>query len=117
MRPLRDVLQGPDLAHWRLILGEREDPTHAGTKRRFRVNQIASDETYLAEQAIAAFQALSQNDRERLLSDVVWQVTCHVEGSITKGRSGRGLPLEYGFRLTKVRRNDQPVFCVSKPEA
>ncbi len=115
MRHLRDVLRPPDLAHFRLILGEREDPTH-GTKRRFRVNQIASDDTYIAEQAVAAFQALHQDERERLLSDVVWQVTCYVEGSITKGSASKGVPLEYGFKLVKVRKDDRPIFCVSKPE-
>jgi hypothetical protein len=115
MRHLREVLSSLDLAHFRLILGEREDPTH-GTKRRFRVNQIASDDTYIAEQAVVAFQALSQDERERLLSDVVWQVTCFVEGSITKGKSAKGLPLEHGFTLVKVRKDDRAIFCVSKPE-
>ena len=115
MRHLRDVLNPPDLAHFRLILGEREDPTHSGTKRRFRVNQIASDDTYVAEQAIAPFQALQQDERERLLSDIVWQVTCFVEGSITKGKSSKGVPLEHGFTLVKVRKDDHPIFCVSKP--
>jgi hypothetical protein len=115
MRPLRDVLNPQDLAHFGLILGKREDPTHCGTKRRLRVSQIAGDDTYLDEQAVAAFQALQQDERERLLSDVIWQVTCFVEGSITKGRSIKGVPLEHGFTLVKIRQNDRRVFCVTKP--
>lgn len=116
MRHLREVLNPLDLAHFRLILGEREDPTHSGTRRRFRVSQISSDDTYVAEQAVAAFQALSQDERERLLSDVVWQVTCFVEGSITKGKSAKGVPLEHGFTLVKVRKDERAIFCVRKPE-
>lgn len=116
MRHLRDVLNPRDLDHFRVILGECEDPTHSETKRRFRVNQIASDDTYIAEQAVVPFQALSQDERERLLSDVVWQVTCFVEGSITKGKSGKGVPLDGGFTLVKIRQNDHPIFCVTKPD-
>jgi hypothetical protein len=116
MRHLREVLNPLDLSHFRVILGEHEDPTHSATKRRFRVNQIASDETYIAEQAVTAFQALQQDERERLMSDLVWQVTCFVEGSIPKGKSSKGVPLEHGFTLVKLRKDARAIFCVTKPE-
>lgn len=115
MRRLRDLLTGPDLAHLRRILGEQQDPTLAETKRRFRVNQIASDDTYIAEQAAGPFLALSQDDRERLISEVIWRVTCHVEGSITKS-SGKGVALESGFRLTRIKEGARSVFCVVKKD-
>ena len=117
MQRLQTILNPIDLVHLRTILGEREDPTYSGTKRRSRVNSITMEDTFIADQAQAPFRALSQDDRERLLSDVVWQLTCIVEGSITKGKSGRGIPLENGFQLVKVRENDRPVYCVAKPAA
>lgn len=113
MQRLREVLTGRDLSHLRRILGEQEDPVQAETKRRVRVNQIASDDTYLADQALAPFQALGQDDRERLISDIVWRVTCYVEGSITKS-AGKGVALECGFRLKRIREGTRQVFCVVK---
>src|SRR5258706_9247990 len=115
MQRLREALTGPDLSHLRRILGEQQDPTLAATKRRFRVNQIASDDTYLADQALAPFQVLSQDDRERLISDIIWRVTCYVEGSITKS-AGKGVALECGFRLTRIHEGARQVFCVVKTD-
>ena len=114
MQPLHDVLNPSDLAHWRTILGEKEDPTHSGTKRRFRVNQIASADTHIATQALEPFRALHQEERERLLSDIVWQVTCYVEGSITKAKGLKGIPLEYGFKLVRLDQDGRTTFCVVK---
>jgi hypothetical protein len=114
MRRLQDVLNPADLSHLRTILGEREDPTHSATKRRFRVNQITTDDTYIADQARGPLEALLQDERERLLSDVVWQLTCFVEGSITKGAGDQGIPLEYGFKLVKLQQDGKPTFCVVK---
>jgi hypothetical protein len=115
MHRFRDVLNGPDLAHLREILGERQDPTFNETKRRSRVNQIAMDATFISEQALAPFQALDQADRERLISDVVWQVTCYVEGSITR-RVGKSVKLELEFRLVELQEDGKTLFCVEKKE-
>jgi hypothetical protein len=114
MQRLHDVLNPSDLLHLGTILGDREDPTHSGTKRRFRVNQITTDDTYVADQAREPMQALGQDDRERLLSDVVWQLTCFVEGSITKARGLKGIPLEYGFKMVRIEQDGKPIFCVVK---
>ena len=114
MQRLQTVLNPPDLVHLRTILGEREDPTHSGTKRRHRVNQITADDTYISDQAQEPLRALSQDDRERLLSDVIWQLTCFVEGSITKARGLKGIPLEYGFKMVRIEQDGKPIFCVVK---
>jgi len=114
MRLLRDVLGPLDLDHLRTILGEKEDPTHSATKRRFRVNQITTDDTSIADQARDPFLGLTQNERERLLSDIVWQLTCFVEGSITKARGLKGIPLEYGFKLLRLEQEGKQQFCVVK---
>jgi len=114
MQRLQDVLSPPDLVHLRTILGEREDPTHSGTKRRFRVNQITTDDTYIADQAQEPLRTLAQDERERLLSDLVWQLTCFVEGSITRARGSKGIPLESGFKLVRIEQEGKPLFCLVK---
>ncbi len=111
MHRLQDVLNELDLAHLRRILGEREDPTHSATRRRFRVNQIATDDTYVADQALPPFRLLSQGDRERLISEVMWRVTCYVEGSITRSPKN-GISLESGFRMKRLQKDGRPMFCV-----
>jgi hypothetical protein len=116
MRRLRDALNGADRAHLGRILGEQGDPTLAETRRRHRVNQIASDDTYLADQAVEPFQALSQDERERLISEIIWRVTCFVEGSITKS-SGKGVALDSGFRLARMHEGARAVFCVVRKES
>jgi hypothetical protein len=116
MQRLRDSLNALDLAHFHRILGAREDPTFNETTRRSRVHHIANDDTFLADETLKEFQALPQGDRERLISDVVWQLTCHVEGSITNPPGGKGTPLEFGFRLQKIDQNARPVFRVVKKD-
>lgn len=115
MRRFRDTLSDQDLVHLRRILGEREDPTFSETRRRLRVNRITMDDVFLAEQALAPFQALPQDDRERLMSDIVWHVTCAVEGSITEMPGGI-FGLDSGFRLKKLVQDGRDIFCVVKPE-
>ena len=114
MRRLRDVLNARDLEHLRQILGAKETAPDADeTQRRSRVKQISTDETYISEQSVEAFQALSQDDRERLLSEIVWRLTCHVEGSITRS-PGKGVPLEAGFRMRLAVQEGRALFVVKK---
>ena len=114
MRRLRDALQGTDLTHFRLILGMAGNPDPTQTRRRSTVSRLAMQSTFISDQALAPFQALSQEDRERLLSDVVWQVTCSVEGSITKAPPGKKLQLGHGFHLVEATQDGKTVFCVKK---
>jgi len=112
MVPLRDALGPEDLEHLRRILGHEKDQILEGTRRRVRVDHIATADTYLDDAALEAFKSLSQPDREQLLSDVIWQVTCHVEGSITRMPGVNALGLEFGFRLVQSEREGREVFCV-----
>lgn len=114
MLRFREALNEMDRSHLQRILGEREDPTFSGTKRRLRVNQIATDEMYVADGALEPFGALPQGARERLISDVVWQVTCYVEGSVARNGHFKGVPLECGFLLVRIVQDGRPAFCVEK---
>ncbi len=110
MLKLRDVLNPADRAHLVQILGGREEPTEE-TQRRTRVSQYFVSDTYLEDAGLDAFKALSQGDRERLISDVVWRITCHVEGSITD-MSGHAFGLENGFKLVMKKEDGRTKFCV-----
>jgi hypothetical protein len=112
MRRFRDVLEGTDLVHLHKILGMAEESS-TETRRRSRVSQIALDATFISTKALAPFLALAQEDRERLLSDVVWQVTCYVEGSITKS-PGKKVKLDHGFHLVEATQAGKIVFCLKK---
>src|SRR5579863_9532044 len=112
MLRLCDVLSVEDRDHLRTILGGKTDPTDIGTKRRLRVSQITIDDTYLADDAVAAFQGLSQPDRECLISELVWRLTCHVEGAITQLPGESSVSLECGFTLMQSVREGREAFCV-----
>lgn len=112
MLRLREALNSLDLVHFQRILGERDDPAMPETKRRHRVHRIASEDTYLADEARGPFQNLAQGDRERLLSEVVWRLTCHVEGSVIRS-PGKPVALERGFEMVKLVRNGRSEFCVT----
>jgi len=114
MRRLREALQGTDLSHFRLILGMAGNPDPNETRRRTTVSRLAMESTFISDKALAPFQALSQEDRERLLSDVIWQVTCFVEGSITKATPGKKVKLGHGFHLVEATQDGKTVFCVKK---
>ena len=114
MRRFRDALNEQDLLHLRRVLGEQEDPTFSETKRRMKVNQLSIDDLFVDDGAFAPLQALPQADRERLISDVVWQLTCHVEGSTTRAKP-KGHKLEGGFRLMLMVKEGRPIFVIAKP--
>jgi hypothetical protein len=115
MQRFRDALNEQDLVHLRRILGEREDPTFSETKRRARVNQLTLDDTFVDDSALAPLRAMSQEEREQLISDVVWQLTCHVEGSVTRSKP-KGHKLEGGFRMVLMVKEGHPMFTIVKPE-
>lgn len=113
MQRLRDVLSPQDLAHLRQILGGKEERNPDETVRRSRVKEISTDNTYLSGTSVEAFLALGQEDREKLLSEIVWRLTCHVEGSITSA-PGKGVSLEGGFRIRLANQDGKEIFVVKK---
>ncbi len=72
--PLRDLLGPGDREHVRKILETRAESTVAAFLR---------ERTFLEEPAAAAFRGLPAADRERMLSELIWRVTCFLEGSQT----------------------------------
>jgi hypothetical protein len=114
MLRFRDVLNVEDRRHLRLILGESDEEPASGTRRRLRVSHLIRDDTFLAEDSLEAFKALAQSSRERLISDVVWRLTCHVEGSITRVPGAHSLTLEFGFKMVESEREGREAFCVVK---
>src|SRR5438105_10725163 len=113
MRRLRDVLNPQDLIHLGQILGGKVDTNPDETMRRSKVKEFSADSTFVSEQSVAPFRELSQDDRERLLSEIVWRLTCHVEGSITRS-PGKGVPLECGFRMRLAVQDGRAMFVVKK---
>ena len=116
MLPFRDVLNALDQQHLRRILGEKDEGLESGTTRHLRVSRLASGATFLSEDSLQAFQALSQPNRERLISDVIWRLTCYVEGSITRVPGVDSYSLECGFKVVQSEEKGRDIFCVVKKE-
>jgi len=115
MHRFRDLLNEQDLVHLRRVLGEQQDPTFSETKRRMRVNEMSTDDLYVDDRALAPLRALSQEDRERLISEVVWRLTCQVEGSTTRAKPN-GHKLDGGFRMMLMVKQGRAIFTITKPD-
>ncbi len=113
MRRLRDVLNPQDLAHLRQCLGGNEKKNPDETMRRSRVKDISTGNTYISGTSVEALLALTQAEREQLISEIVWRLTCHVEGSITSA-PGKGVALEGGFRIRMAMQDGKEIFVVKK---
>jgi hypothetical protein len=110
---LRDVLNPQDLVHLRQILGGKVERNPDETMRRSKVKEISTDNTFISGASVVALRALTQEERERLISEIVWRLTCHVEGSITSA-PGKGVSLEGGFRIRLAVQDGKEIFVVKK---
>ena len=104
MIPIGQVLDEGDRRHVRAILG---DPGEKSKAARF-----LRESTFLDDGAAASFRALPGAERERLISDLIWRITCHVDGSITSVAGVDSFDLGGGFRAVLSEREGREVFCL-----
>lgn len=103
MIPLAQVLNEEDLRHVRSIL---DGGAELKATRFFREN------TFVDEGSAAGFRALSQAERERLISDLVWRITCHLDGSVTRVAGVNAFDVGSGFCAVLSERGGREIFCL-----
>ncbi len=107
MIPFGQVLEDGDRRHIRAILG---GPGGAGEKSK--AARFLGESTFVDEEAARDFRALPGPERERLISELVWRITCHVDGSITAVAGVGAFDLAAGFRAVQSERDGREVFCL-----
>jgi hypothetical protein len=110
MIPFRRVLAEGDVRHLRAILGATPDPGLHGKVERF-----LRERTFLAEEAKQAFRGLSPAVRETVISELVWRVTCHLDGSVTRVKGVDAFDLGGGFCAVLSEREGREIFCLTGP--
>jgi len=110
---LNRVLGEGDVGHIRSILGDTREggagPDPAGEK----VRRFLEERAFISRGAEPAFRALPQADRERVISDLVWRITCHLEGSVTRVVGVDTFDLGSGFCAILSEREGRDIFCLA----
>jgi hypothetical protein len=112
MIPLKEVLGAPDRDHLRRILNASMSGSRAQATFYSKVGEFLRDDTYVDEGAVDALRNLPQEERERVLSELVWRVTCHLDGSITTVQGVNTFPLGKVFSAVQSIEAGRDLFCV-----
>jgi hypothetical protein len=96
-----------DLEHIGRIVGEGAEEATLS-----QVGRFLRDDTFIDKSSLDAFRALAQNDRERLMSELIWRVTCHLDGSITQLSNIHLFSLGKQFSVVQSASDGRDIFCL-----
>ena len=117
MKLLNTVLGEADKVHLHRVLNETLTTDRAGVEDMSKVPEFIARWTFIGEESIEAFHALKQSRRERLLSELVWRVTCYLDGSVTDVVGVDAYDLGRGFVAVKAEQDGQDILCLNRAEA
>lgn len=114
MKPLVQSLVPTDREHLKKILNSSISVTPAGLQTVAKVHRFLKTRTYIAEDSIATFRRLPPEERERVLSELLWRLTCFLDGSETSVLGTTTYDLGGGFVANEVEQNGSHIFCLVK---
>jgi len=108
-----DALSAKDREHLRKILNASLSTTKSGLRAMSSVGEFLRDDTYIDDGALQAWKELAQPERERLISELIWRVTCHLDGSITRVLGVNTYPLGRKFSAVQSEQEGRDIFCLA----
>ena len=108
-----DTLSAKDRDHLRKILNSSLSTTRPGLKAMSSVGEFLRDATYIDDASVQAWKELGQPERERLISELIWRVTCHLDGSITRVLGVNTYPLGKRFSAVQSEQEGREIFCLA----
>lgn len=108
-----DALSAKDRDHLRRILNASLSTTRTGLKAMSAAGEFLRDATYIDDASLQAWKELAQPERERLISELVWRVTCHVDGSITRVLGVTSYPLGKKFVAVQSEQEGRDILCLA----
>ena len=108
-----DALSAKDREHLRRILDSGASRPDPGRRAISNVQEFLREDTYIDDGALPAFKDLGQPERERLISELIWRVTCHLDGSITRVLGVNDYPLGKRFSAVQSEREGRDIFCLA----
>ncbi len=113
MKLLVSYLGDSDRDHLRRILNRSIRATVPGMQTMAKVHRFLKQRTYLADKSVPRFQTLPAAQRERILSELVWRLTCFLDGSETSVLGETRYQLGGGFVANQVEVEGKLIFCVA----
>lgn len=114
MNPLLlwSVLGESDRAHLGRLLDGSIPAGPRAQEMRERVRSFLGSQVQIVEEARAALAGMEARERERMLSELLWRVTCHLDGSVTRVLGVHTYLLGYGFASVVSEQEGGDVFCL-----
>ena len=111
--PLKEGLGVEDRAHVGKIL--RGNATVPGMEEKLsEVGVFLRDRTFIRKNAVDAFKQLDVVAREQILSELVWRVTCVLDGSVTEVMGHRWFPIGPGIRALRSEEAGKDFMCLGR---
>lgn len=111
-KKLITVLSPSDKEHLRKILNSSISVTPAGLETVAKVHRFLKAHTYIDLPSAPAFQKLPCDERERLLSELLWRLTCYLDGSETAVLGACTYDLGGGFVANQIEQEGTTFFCL-----
>lgn len=111
MTPLAEVLSPADRIHVRNILNSSITST-AQAETLSRAAVFLREQTFLAEDILEDFRAQEEVERSRLLSELIWRVTCFLDGSETATLGEDRWRLSSRFAAERSLREGREIFTL-----
>ncbi len=108
-----DALSLKDREHLRKILNASLSTTKTGLKALSTAGEFLRDATYIEDASLQAWKELTQPERERLISELIWRVTCHLDGSITRVLGVNNYPLGRKFVAIQTEQEGRDILCLA----
>ena len=112
MKKLETVLVTSDREHLKKILNSSISLTPTGLDTVAKAQRFLKFRTMIDEKSGPVFQKLSMIERERLLSELVWRVTCYVDNSSTAVLGTTTYELGDGFIANQFVKEDKTYWCL-----
>jgi hypothetical protein len=118
MNPLRfsGMLDDEDRLHLGRLLDASIPAGSAAGGMRLGAAVFLETRVWAGEEVAAALGRTGRRERERMLSELVWRVTCHLDESVTRVLGVEAVPLGYGFRLLITVQEGREHFLVGWEE-
>lgn len=112
-KKLITVLAESDREHLKKILNSSISVTPAGLETVAKVHRFLKAHTYIEMLAAPKFQKLPCDERERLLSELLWRLTCYLDGSETAVLGVCTYDLGGGFVANQLEQEGKTFFCLA----
>lgn len=87
-------------------------PTPMAKELAARVHAFLRDKVRIKPELVDRWASLEPDSRSRLVSELIWRVTCIYEASETAVQGITSFDLGYGFHVTTILEGGRPAYLI-----